>query len=169
MIDRPYSPATLAERWQCSAQLVRNMLERGDLKGFRHGKMWRIPAAEVARYEGAPAAPPNRLDQVTAPEILPERPTQAAYGWPQAMKRKTAAAYCEIGIAAFEAAIEKGLLPASFMLGGREHWHRPSLDNALERLAGGLRRDTMPDYERAFWDRIEAEKNQNRPVKRPKR
>lgn len=159
MSDRPYSPATLADRWQCSAQLVRNMLERGEIKGFRHGKMWRIPAAEVARFEGEPSPPPIRLDQVTAPEVAVERPVHASYGWPQAMKRKTAAAYCEIGIAAFEAAIEKGVLPASFMLGGREHWHKPSLDKALERLAGWSERDEMPDYERAFWDRIEAEKS----------
>lgn len=160
MTERPYSPAGLAERWQCSAQLVRNMLERGDLKGFRHGKMWRIPAAEVARFEGEPAAPPGSPAKNSEPKLIPTlaQPARHTYGWPQAMKRKTAAAYCEIGIAAFETAIEKGLLPTSFMLGGREHWHRPALDNALERLAGGLQHDDMTEAERKFWDRIAAEK-----------
>ncbi|MDT9598548.1 helix-turn-helix domain-containing protein [Sphingosinicella rhizophila] len=48
---RPYSPASLAERWQCSSTLVRNMIQRGELKHFRYGKLYRIPADEVARIE----------------------------------------------------------------------------------------------------------------------
>jgi excisionase family DNA binding protein len=47
MRDRPYTPETLAERWQCSARYVRKLLENGSLKGFRLGKLWRIPACEV--------------------------------------------------------------------------------------------------------------------------
>jgi hypothetical protein len=48
---RAYSPATLAERWTCSAQLVRQMIKRGELEGFYFGKMLRISAAAVARHE----------------------------------------------------------------------------------------------------------------------
>src|SRR5690606_15733807 len=48
---KPYSPETLAERWGCSAEKVRIMYRNGELPGFRLGKLIRIPAAEVERYE----------------------------------------------------------------------------------------------------------------------
>jgi len=48
---RPYSPETLAERWDCSAEKIRRMYHDGELAGFRLGKLIRIPAAEVERYE----------------------------------------------------------------------------------------------------------------------
>lgn len=49
--QRPYSPETLADRWGCSAEKVRLMYRAGELPGFRLGKLIRIPAAEVERYE----------------------------------------------------------------------------------------------------------------------
>jgi excisionase family DNA binding protein len=48
---RPFSPETLATRWGCSAEKVRRMYHGGELVGFRLGKLIRIPAAEVERYE----------------------------------------------------------------------------------------------------------------------
>lgn len=48
---KPYSPETLADRWGCSAEKVRLMYRNGELPGFRLGKLIRIPAAEVERYE----------------------------------------------------------------------------------------------------------------------
>jgi excisionase family DNA binding protein len=51
MNDKPFSPETLAERWGCSAEKVRQMFHRGELEGFRLGKLIRIPAIEVERYE----------------------------------------------------------------------------------------------------------------------
>lgn len=48
---KPYSPQTLAERWGCSAQKVRLMYRAGELGGFELGKLIRIPAAEVERFE----------------------------------------------------------------------------------------------------------------------
>lgn len=51
--DRPFTPETLAERWSCSAEKVRQMIHRGELAGFRLGKLFRIPAVEVERYECA--------------------------------------------------------------------------------------------------------------------
>ena len=43
---RPYTPETLAERWECSPELIRRMLKSGELQGFKvGGKLWRI------RYE----------------------------------------------------------------------------------------------------------------------
>lgn len=51
MSQKPYSPETLADRWGCSAEKVRLMYRNGELGGFRLGKLIRIPAKEVERYE----------------------------------------------------------------------------------------------------------------------
>jgi excisionase family DNA binding protein len=56
---QPYTPETLAERWSCSAEKVRQMIHRGELAGFRLGKLFRIPAVEVERYECAFQPVPN--------------------------------------------------------------------------------------------------------------
>jgi excisionase family DNA binding protein len=50
---RPYTPETLADRWSCSAEQIRKMIHRGELAGFRLGKLIRIPAIEVERFEAA--------------------------------------------------------------------------------------------------------------------
>jgi excisionase family DNA binding protein len=55
--SKPFSPETLAERWDCSAEKVRQMVHRGELPGFRLGKLIRIPAIEVERYECAQTQP----------------------------------------------------------------------------------------------------------------
>lgn len=52
MTHRPvYTPETLGERWEVSAQSIRDRLQRGALRGFRWGKLWRIPSSEVERIE----------------------------------------------------------------------------------------------------------------------
>ncbi|WP_020038678.1 helix-turn-helix domain-containing protein [Salipiger mucosus] len=48
---RPYTPQALAERWQCSAETIRQMVKRGQLPGFRAGRMIRIPSQAVEDYE----------------------------------------------------------------------------------------------------------------------
>jgi excisionase family DNA binding protein len=50
---KPFSPETLAERWGCSAEKIRQMFHQGELAGFRLGKLIRIPANEVERFEAA--------------------------------------------------------------------------------------------------------------------
>ena len=56
--------------------------------------------------------------------------------WPAAMKRGTAARYCELSEAEFERQVAAGTLPAPFKLGKHEHWSRAQLDKALLVLAG---------------------------------
>ncbi len=51
-LDRPYTVTILAERWQCSAQHIRNMINKGELSCFRAGRLIRILASEVERVEG---------------------------------------------------------------------------------------------------------------------
>ena len=48
---RPYTPDDLAERWLCSAETVRQLYKRGELRGFRVGRMIRIPIDAVEEYE----------------------------------------------------------------------------------------------------------------------
>lgn len=48
---KPYSPQTLAERWACSPEKIRQMCRSGDLASFTLGKLIRIPAVEVERIE----------------------------------------------------------------------------------------------------------------------
>ncbi|MGK7663332.1 MULTISPECIES: helix-turn-helix domain-containing protein [unclassified Marinovum] len=48
---RPFTPDTLAARWDCSAETVRQLFKRGALRGFRVGRMIRIPADAVEEYE----------------------------------------------------------------------------------------------------------------------
>lgn len=76
-----------------------------------------------------------------------KQPWQAP-DWPQAMRKKTAAAYCDLSSGAFEREIVNGRLPTSFILGGREHWHKPALDAALDRITGGA--EPEPEYLREW-------------------
>lgn len=52
-MTRPYTPDTLAERWHCSAETIRQMCLRGELRHFRVGRMLRIPADAVEEHECA--------------------------------------------------------------------------------------------------------------------
>ncbi len=48
----PYTPETLADRWQCSPRHIRNMIRDGRLRGFRvGGKLIRIRARVVEEFE----------------------------------------------------------------------------------------------------------------------
>src|SRR5579872_2694452 len=52
MTDRPYTPASLADEWGCSAQHVRNLIDGGKLRAFRLGdKLLRIPADAKREFE----------------------------------------------------------------------------------------------------------------------
>ena len=56
--------------------------------------------------------------------------------WPAAMKRGTAARYCELSEAEFEREVAAARLPAPFTVGKHEHWSKAQLDKALLVLAG---------------------------------
>ena len=68
MNPRPYTPATLAERWECSAEKIRQMYHRGELAGFPLGKLIRIPADEVERYECALSHQPDNTSSFLTEE-----------------------------------------------------------------------------------------------------
>lgn len=47
----PFTPETLADRWGVSAASIRNKCNAGDLRHFRFGRLYRIPAAVVEEIE----------------------------------------------------------------------------------------------------------------------
>lgn len=67
--------------------------------------------------------------------MKPERLASMPY-WPAAMTRKEAAAYLCLSEAKFEQEVNAGTLPLPIELGGRPHWSRRKLDEALEVLHG---------------------------------
>lgn len=56
---RPFTPETLAERWQCSTGVIYRMLSSGQLPGFKIGKLWRIRAEDVEEFESRVTMPNN--------------------------------------------------------------------------------------------------------------
>ncbi|MFT4055206.1 MAG: helix-turn-helix domain-containing protein [Novosphingobium sp.] len=147
-----YSVRTLADRWSCSAGSIRKLIKDGKLASFHYGNLLRITAAEVDRYEGRESA------QGASDPLARETPPVMKFhisklpDWPAAMKRKTAAAYLDMSEAAFEREIIAGRMPAGFIFGGREHWHKAAIDRCLERITGGY--DDMPDYRRDAYARF---------------
>ena len=48
---RPFSPESLADRWECSAESIRQQCRQGRIKHFRLGRLYRIPAQIVEDIE----------------------------------------------------------------------------------------------------------------------
>jgi hypothetical protein len=65
-----------------------------------------------------------------------------APGWPQMMKRGTAALYCDLSVAEFEREVAGGRLPMPVKLGNSDHWSRTAIDEMLGQITG----DTTPDW-----------------------
>lgn len=56
---KPFTPQSLAARWDCSAEKIRAMVRAGDLRAARLGpKLIRIPVSEVERIECQTTASP---------------------------------------------------------------------------------------------------------------
>ena len=68
---KPFTPESLAQRWGCSAEKVRQMFHRDELAGFRLGKLIRIPAIEVERYECLNTASSSIESNGPSPTELP--------------------------------------------------------------------------------------------------
>lgn len=49
--EHAYTIKALAEHWSCSTDTIRALLAQGEIKAFRLGTTYRIPASEVERYE----------------------------------------------------------------------------------------------------------------------
>lgn len=65
--------------------------------------------------------------------------------WPAMMTRTMAADYCSLSVAQFEREIIDGRIPIPVKLGGRESWHRQSIDEHLDRIVNGEPYDWRAD------------------------
>jgi excisionase family DNA binding protein len=78
MADKPMTVSVLADRWGVSTTHVYNLLQSGELEGFKLGrKLWRIQPEAVARYEQREAEP-EALTAIDQPE--PDKPDSRAIG-----------------------------------------------------------------------------------------
>lgn len=78
----PFTPETLARRWGVSATSIRNKCQSGELRHFRFGKLYRIPAAVVEEIEAcsptdAPDAASASADEPIIIRHAPERKRNA--------------------------------------------------------------------------------------------
>jgi excisionase family DNA binding protein len=69
-MDSVFTPATLAERWDCSERHVRNLINKGQLGCFRlGGKLVRIRQSDVEKFEcqigGSPGSMENSVSHGT--------------------------------------------------------------------------------------------------------
>lgn len=71
--ERPayYTPEQLAALWQCDRTTVRRLCQRGKLRTFRIGDLWRIPAEAVAEFEARTMTGPE-----PEPKPEPMRPSR---------------------------------------------------------------------------------------------
>lgn len=68
--------------------------------------------------------------------------------WPAMMPRRTAAEYCGLSERALVGEVAARRLPDGVLFGGRNHWHKETLDRAIALIAG----EGTPDYLRRFWN-----------------
>ena len=68
---------------------------------------------------------------------------------PILMKKSTAALYVDMSVAAFEREVIAGRMPQPILIGGKDHWDRRAIENALDALSGRVKdwRERSPLYE----------------------
>lgn len=52
MPSQVFTPADIAARWNCSLDVVYDLLRSGRLRGFKVGSQWRVSERQVDKYEG---------------------------------------------------------------------------------------------------------------------
>ncbi len=68
---RNYRVAVLAAEWDLEDSVVRAALRRGEIKGFKVGKTWIIPADEKARVERGEPLPPCQSESTSTDLKIP--------------------------------------------------------------------------------------------------
>jgi len=63
--EKPFSTATLSERWDCSEQHIRDLVNTGKLAAFRVGRMMRIQAKVVREFECQTSKPSSTVENGT--------------------------------------------------------------------------------------------------------
>lgn len=70
--------------------------------------------------------------------------------WPALMKRRTVAEYLDMSEDSVVKEVSAGKLPASFKIGGMDHWRKDAIDAAIAHITGG---EAVPEYRRRFNER----------------
>ncbi|WP_420793509.1 helix-turn-helix domain-containing protein [Roseinatronobacter alkalisoli] len=60
------TPEHVAERWECSAETVRQMCRRGELPHFRVGRMIRLRPEHIEEYECRTTGSENSTDDLSS-------------------------------------------------------------------------------------------------------
>lgn len=56
-----YTIPELADYWNCSTDIIYDLLHSGKLQGFKLGRAWRISDDARKQYENSPAKPEPKL------------------------------------------------------------------------------------------------------------
>ena len=68
MTGSVFTPASLAERWECSERHVRNLISTGELRSFRlGGKLLRIRKEDVESFECQNGGLPDSEESSVSP------------------------------------------------------------------------------------------------------
>lgn len=87
----PFTPSSLAERWQCSERHIRNMIDSGKLPAFRlAGKLWRIRAEDVEEFECQSGASQNSGESFASPGMTDQSADVISLEQPIRQKRAAA-------------------------------------------------------------------------------
>jgi excisionase family DNA binding protein len=71
-MDNVFTPATLAERWDCSERHVRNLINKGKLGCFKlGGKLVRIRQSDVEKFECQSGGLPDLTENSASPGTKP--------------------------------------------------------------------------------------------------
>lgn len=68
--ERYYSAAEIARRWDVDVRVVRDLLVKGKLRGFKPGHNWRIPPQAVRDYEDGACKLPICVPKRTVRRIV---------------------------------------------------------------------------------------------------
>lgn len=67
-LEEVWSVQEVADRWKVHPRTVTEMLRKGELKGFKIRKDWRVYLSEVLRYEGED---PRSKEHLRPQAVLP--------------------------------------------------------------------------------------------------
>ena len=90
--NRPFSSEELAERWGVSAQHIRDLIGKGELRHFRVGRLIRIPATVVREFEECLTTGSSSIGAGSMPsgQATTDKRNASPYVPPTARKRNAA-------------------------------------------------------------------------------
>lgn len=72
-LPRVFNLSDVAERWDCSEAHVRKVVETGELRAFRIGKLWRIRGDAIDEFEARAFVQPSTTMQTQPEPVAPRQ------------------------------------------------------------------------------------------------